>query len=498
MVIGLALLILICCFLPEAVADSTGTRVENNAIPNPNNSVLTINSETIPVSEVTNDVVDTTSIQTIIPTVASTVNPTASLVQTEMSPVLTSADITTIPVQQKSLSPDVERKISTNLLYMIDSNTPEIGLSRVEAQNTMQREGKLKAVTKTTSTGSKSIRTDSSTTQTSNLVLVYIDLIPSASTSIVDSYISSVTESNEQDHSVVAWVDANNLDSLASLDAVSNVRTAEPSITKDSPVYHDTKFVNKRAGLPEAGIEEIKTRVREFEKVPGIKLVQLQIMKTPRGNAYEMVSDNSRYYVNAKTGEVELASYGYNSNLPVQNKKYSKIINFGNNQNALSLTDDTALTIAQDFVAENYCNYYNRTMVLSRSQLIDHGDAGKTYYFIWVEKINDILTPNSIAVSVNAYNGKILSYIGIDQPLDVNIISSVSKDAATQKAVVQFSPITISNTNARLAVLSQDESNQKLVWIVHVEGEPKEGLEQGGDVIIDAHSGEIVEVDPYA
>jgi len=38
----------------------------------------------------------------------------------------------------------------------------------------------------------------------------------------------------------------------------------------------------------------------------------------------------------------------------------------------------------------------------------------------------------------------------------------------------------------------------RLVWIVHVKGEPKEWLEQGGDVIIDTHSGEIVEVDPYA
>jgi hypothetical protein len=202
--------------------------------------------------------------------------------------------------------------------------------------------------------------------------------------------------------------------------------------------------------------------------------------------------------VNVKTGNVELASYSYYSNFPVQNLKKSNAILSGKSQASDPVTMESALAISQDFAAQNYQNFYNRTLVLTRSQLIDHGDAGKTWLFIWNEKINDILTPNAVSVSMNAYNGKILSYIGIDQPLETNVIPSISKMDAIGNAVNRFSPITVTDISARLAALPVDEKIQKLVWLVNVRGEPEDNVYQGGSAVIDAHSGEVMEVDPYA
>jgi hypothetical protein len=495
-VIGLVLLVLICYVLPVNAADPTGTLVENTVVPDQNNSVVTNVTETITVPEVTQDVVDITSTQTIIPTVTSTINPTYSPVQTVISPVSTVSDDSKLPVKQKSLSPNVQRKISTNLLYVIDSNTPEIGLSRIEAQNTMQREGKLKAVAQTTSTGSKSARTDSSVTQTSNLVLVYIDLVPSASTSTVDSYLSSVTDRDEQDHSVIAWVNTNNLDSLASLDIVSNIRTAEPSVTKDSPVYYDTKFVNERAGLPPATVEEAKVSVREFEKTPGMVLEKKRTMTTSRGNVYDVASENSRYFVNAKTGVVEVAVFfdaqpSSNLQLILPSSKSSVKI-----QDTPKVTMDEAFTIAQDYARRNYKNFKNRTMILTESQLVDHGSAGKTYYFTWMEKINNIFTPNMVDISINYVSGDAISYIGIDQSLSVDLVPTISKDLAISKAIKVFSPIEVKKTESKLIVVPIDQNSQRLVWRITVTGVPKDIIYTGGDVEIDAHSGEIVQVDP--
>jgi hypothetical protein len=406
---------------------------------------------------------------------------------------------TTMFFRQKSISPAVQRKISSNLLYLIDADISESGPGREVVQNQMVTEGKLMTRLSAASPGTQDMSVPADTETTGSFVLVYIDLVPEAPTSAVDSYVSSVTERSEQDHSVVAWVDANAIDTLASLDAVSNVRTAEPSVTKESPVYHDTKFINKRAGLPPATVDEAKESVRAFENVPSRALEQGETITNSRGDIYSLVSDDARYYVNAKTGEVEMASYSYYANFPVQKQpEIQKSISAGDSMEKYPLNVNSAFPIAQDFARNMYDNYDNRTLVLTQSRIIDHGDAGKTGLFIWNEKVNEIVTPNGVVVSVNAYNGKILSYIGIDQPHETDVIPSVSKEDAIGKAVSRFSPISVTDTSARLAILPVDKKSQKLVWITNINGEPEDNIHRGGSAMIDAHSGEVLEVDPYA
>jgi hypothetical protein len=463
-VIGMILIIFICS-IPSIYADENdGSVVVNNSI-DKNNSYTTSPSDT--------SLPDTSHVQ--------------DNVVSSKTPIIT----------VKALSPSTERKISTNLLYIIDSNIPENAVTREQAADLLRANGQMKTIQPESVDSLQDEKTGTSISPV-NLVFAYVDFIPSASTSEMDSYFQEVTDRNEQEHYVTGWVDVNTVDTIASLEIVTNVRPGEPSITPDSPVYQDTKFVNKRAGLPLETVEEAKESVRGFEKVPEIALEQSQSVSTSRGEIYEVTSDDGRYYVNAKTGEVELASYSYYSNFPVQNLKKSYAPLSGESKDGDPVAMDSALAFSQDFAAENYQTFYNRTLVLTRSQLIDHGDAGKTWFFIWNEKINDIVTPNGVSVSVNAYNGRILSYIGIDQPVDLDAIPSVSKESSIKKAIDKFSPIVITDTNAYLAVMPVDEKTQKLVWVVDVRGEPENSIERGGYAIIDAHSGEVLEVDSYA
>jgi hypothetical protein len=269
-------------------------------------------------------------------------------------------------------------------------------------------------------------------------------------------------------------------------------------VTKNSPVYHDTKFVNKRAGKPPATVEEAKVSIRTFENSPRLALEQKQKMTTPRGEVYEMASDNGRYFVNAQTGEVELASFYNKQKPPGQNLFMSKTAVASSQQSSDAVTMDQAFAIAEDYAGKNYPNFYNRTMVLTQTQLVDHGAGGKTYYFTWMENVNGVVIPNGVAVTVNADTGDVLSYIGIGQPVSVDIVPSISRDAAIAKAVSAFSPITVVKSDTHLTVVSLNGTTQNLGWAVDILGAPKDHIEQGGQVMVDAHSGEVLMVNRFA
>jgi hypothetical protein len=428
-----------------------------------------------------------------------TPNSTLSDSVTTTIPVTMGAEVTsaTMVFPQKTISPAVQRKISTNLLYMIDTDAPPAGLSRDVVQNQMVAEGKLRTIPSASSSGTKSLGATPATTPASNLVLVYIDLVPTATTSAIDTYVSSVTERNEQDHSVVAWVDTNNLDTLASLDAVNYVRTAEPSVTKESPVYHDMKFVNKRAGLPPATVEEAKESVREFEKIADNTPEYKETKKFPQGDVYVLTTESGWYYIDKKTGEIILAQNIHTGKTSTNPLTQPQSVISRNKLSHSSVTIDEAFTIAQDYAGINYFNFYNRSMVLSQSRIIEDGDAGKTILFVWIEKINEISSPNGVMILINQNNGDTDLYTAIDQPVDVNIVPAVSRDDAINKAIGAFSPIFIENSSAQLVVLPADANSQHLVWLVNLYGTPKDMIKQGGEVLIDAHSGEIERIYHY-
>lgn len=405
-------------------------------------------------------------------------NTTPSILPADDAEAAVSVKSPAIPA--KALAPSVQRKISTNLLYILDSDIPEKGMSRGQAADAMKASGQIKTVVLESAAGQWAGKSETAQLVT-NQIFVYVDIDPSASTSVVDSYFQNMTSRNEQEHYVAGWVDVNSVDPIASLDAVSNIRPGEPSITKASPVYHDTKYVNKREGQPPLTAEGAKASVREFENAPGMVLEQKRTMSTPRGTVYEMASDSGRYFVNAKTGDVELVFY------------YSR-----SSTKTGQITFDQAYLITQKYVEKNYDSFSNRTMVLTESSLIDHGASGKIYYFTWMEKINEVFVPNVVSVSIDSANGDILSYIRQDQPLNINLKPTVSKETAIIKATTALSPLSGSiKSDTRLFVQSVNEKNQRLVWIVSVFGHTNSDFPQGGDAIIDAQSGEVVLLNPY-
>ena len=504
--IVLAFLIVVCC-IPFAGANANGENVsitETTSIPmgtelsqSPTLLETIIPTLTAIISPMPTTTVETKPVETI------PAEPADSPVTTRTPGNQTQPEVNSTPVpvlQRKTISPSVQRKISTNLLYLIDADTPGTGLSRDAVRQQMQAEGKIKVGKQAAGPEKKAGQASKAPEEEpdTNLVLVYIDLVPTAPTSAVDAYVSSVTERNEQGHSVVAWVDINKLDSLASLDAVSNVRTAEPSVTKESPVYHDTKFVNKRAGLPPLTVDEAKVSVREFEDSPGMALEQKRTMSTPRGEVYEMASDSGRYFVNAKTGEVELASFYGKQGASGQSFFMSKPVASPPQPDSGTVTMDQAFVIAQDYARKNYRNFHDRTMVLIESKLVDHGDSGKTFYFTWKEKINDVLLPNIIFITVTSENGEILNYMGVDQSLDINLEPSVSEDVALTIARTQFAPLEIVRTNLQLAFLPVNENEQRLVWLVNVICIQDGFIHQGGEVFVDANTGEIITVNSFS
>jgi len=446
------------------------------------------------------EIVGTTPVSTdmIMPTDTASTPPTQHLpVLSDDTSQVESATVKPV-LQQKALNPAVQRKISTNLLYLIDSNVPQGRTGRDVLQQQMETEGKFKTVTQDPSSCKADLcMVTTSSEPTENLVLVCIDFIPSVSTSAIDSYVSSVMERNEQEHSMVAWVNIDYINSIASLDTVSDIRSAEPSVTKDSPIYHDTKFVNNRADHHPATPEEAKESIRTFENEPGMVLTQKKSITTLPGEVYEMTSDNGRYLVNAHTGEVQLASfYGMQKksipSVPQLNSKDSSVA-----PGSDLITTDQAFVIARNYAAKHYRNFYCRTMVLFQSQLVDHSAGGKTYYFTWREKVNDVTVPNSVSITIDATDGNLLSYINIDQPVNADIIPSISKDQAVSAAISAFSPIDVFKSDANLAVIIDDDNTQRLVWSVEINGRSNNNSIVGGHVLIDAKSGTIVMRDSF-
>ncbi|OPX62869.1 MULTISPECIES: hypothetical protein [unclassified Methanoregula] len=455
------------------ISPETTTEVLNNS------SSVSLNASKMLPAETATEVTIATPEITPSP-VSLFVDETWSAEPTMIKPVL----------QQKTIPVSVQRKISTDLHYLIDSNSPRTGPDRNAVEDQMLIEGKLKVNTLDSPSGKVVHRnTTPSIKSAENLVLVSIDLDPSASMTDIDAYLSSVLEHNEQDHYIVAWVDLSELDTLASLDTVINIRTAEPSITRDSPVYHDTKFVNRREGLPPATADDAKVSVQKFVKTAERNLELKETIKTSRGESYELVSDSEWYTVNVNTGEVETAVF-LNAQ-PISNPLHMF-------RNAAEISQDDAFTRAEDYAGRNYQNFYNRTMILTQSRLVDHGSAGKTYYFTWREKINNVIIPNMVDISVNPQSGDIISYIGIDQPLDIDIVPTVSREEALSKSVGAFAAIDEVKASAILAVIAISQNDQRLVWITDVSGAPKDFIHTGGSVLIDAHTGQVVKIDHYS
>jgi hypothetical protein len=228
-------------------------------------------------------------------------------------------------------------------------------------------------------------------------------------------------------------------------------------------------------------VDSAMEKVRAYNEKPGEKVTYKGIATAPHGKAFELATDDGTYYVNTATGDVELAYFKHGNN----------------GLSDIKLTKDQAQNKALAYAKKYYRDYLNKSMQLVRSEVLDHGDAGKEYVFIWNEEINGVYTLNQVMVTVDPGTGEVASYVGIQRPLLVKPELVISKDDAIDKAIGLFDGIFVKDSSAEPHIVYLEDGTQCVAWIVEVTGEEKDGGIPGGSVTIDAVNGEILSVDPY-
>jgi len=166
----------------------------------------------------------------------------------------------------------------------------------------------------------------------------------------------------------------------------------------------------------------------------------------------------------------------------------------GNTLNVLISMDE-----AEEY-ARKYIEYASggkkRELSIIEKSLKDHG-AFKDYYFIFCEVSNDVMLFNRVIIKINPSNGDVMSYNSINSPLNVSLNPKIPIEKAEEIAVAQYKDISGAKCNSKLIVDYPNGKEQKLIWFITVNGEPKDMITQGGDVTIDAMDGTVYTVNGY-
>jgi Zn-dependent metalloprotease len=229
------------------------------------------------------------------------------------------------------------------------------------------------------------------------------------------------------------------------------------------------------------GADKAEENVKSFTGIADISFQNVNITNLPQGEVYELKSKVGVFYVNSHSGDIERATFVNN----VQNST----------QVIISIAD--AEKLAESFSSHNYKNFTQmKNMQLTGAELLDHGTY-KAYVFTWNEIINGTKTPNWVQVTINPETGNIISYIGLNRPVLVNMEPKIQKSDAVNIAINQFKNILTERTDAQLCVIYTKDNIQKLTWVVNVEGAPQDNICQGGMVVVDAMNGDVLIVGPY-
>ena len=146
-----------------------------------------------------------------------------------------------------------QKKLSTDLLQLIDSTFLPYGPDRgtLEMQMTHLRQFRP-ASSVSPATGGR---------VAGDMVYVYIYLRPFAETQTIEPYVWEVTDRDEENHLAVAWVEVNDLETLASQKEVRTIRTVMPpisrtgSVTTEGDVIHRTYDVRTTHSKSGSGVK---------------------------------------------------------------------------------------------------------------------------------------------------------------------------------------------------------------------------------------------------
>ena len=229
------------------------------------------------------------------------------------------------------------------------------------------------------------------------------------------------------------------------------------------------------------GMDIAKGNVQKFINAPDTTVHYQNTEHLNLGDYFIFNTGEGQVYINTYTGTMERVSYNH----------------------AWKGSPDTLLDpagakeIAMAYVKEKYSGFAEKNMQLIESKLISHGDIGSEYTYVWRENIKGVLTPNTVVVNLDSANGDIASYIGIQREIQCRLESKITDDEAKKIAEGQFPKIRITDATADLSVEYTQPGVQTLTWVVTMKGEPEDYVLQGGLVVIDALTGDVLMVSPY-
>jgi subtilisin family serine protease len=160
-----------------------------------------------------------------------------------------------LPIENvKSSLTDAQKKLSTDLLQLLDCRFLPQGQNMENHKMQMKKSGQLRPA------GSVSPKLDRRVV-VNDLVYVYIYLKPPAGTQAIEPYVREVTDRDEKNHIAVAWIEVKKLEKLASLKTVRTIRTVMPplvmtgSVTTKGDAIHRTSDVRTTYSQSGSGVK---------------------------------------------------------------------------------------------------------------------------------------------------------------------------------------------------------------------------------------------------
>jgi len=210
-----------------------------------------------------------------------------------------------------------QKKLTTSLLLVSDPSVQVV----LPNNNDIQLSLITKTVPKSVETqGFSSIERPS---VSGLLVYVYISMNPGYSTHSIDPYVAEVTDRDEENSLAVAWVDNNNLVSVASLKGVRSIEEVLPpvvnigSVTTQGDTIHKTANVRStygytgtgmKIGIISDGVNHISSSVASGD-LPNTVYVLSDTVGGDEGTAmleivHDMVPDAELYFHDCGTNKV--------------------------------------------------------------------------------------------------------------------------------------------------------------------------------------------------
>jgi len=159
-------------------------------------------------------------------------------------------------VNKENLS-EPKKKLSTDLLKLIDNSFLLPNQTHTQVVSQMKNLKQFVASEDPVTTIDKRI----SNKAHNDLVYVYVSLEPNTQTSVIDSLVWNVTDRDEKNYLVVALVEVNKLEALASLSGVKSIRSVMPpvirsgSVVTEGDIIHQTDKVRANYSQGGAGIK---------------------------------------------------------------------------------------------------------------------------------------------------------------------------------------------------------------------------------------------------